>query len=120
MRRIADQHDVLVEPSFTKHAVELEPDGGAAKMPGIRDKSIAIKPLGKQFLAKRDRLFLFHFVDACGKPVLLRGLYDERGPFFIEPVGMQVEPTPLGLFEIESERLQLAAAAQPHIAVLAD
>ena len=54
---IADQHDVFVKPFFAQHAVELEPDGGPAQVPGIGNQRIAFQPFRKELLAERNRLF---------------------------------------------------------------
>jgi DNA-directed RNA polymerase subunit N (RpoN/RPB10) len=45
MRRIADQHDVLVVPLATEHARELDPHRRAAQVARIGDQLVAIEHL---------------------------------------------------------------------------
>ena len=99
MRGIADQHDVVLEPALAQHAVEFQPDRRAAQMAGIGDQRLAVEQIGKQLLAKGDRLIGLHLVDAGLEPGLFRGLDDEGRPFLVEAIGMQVEPAPLRLLE---------------------
>src|SRR6185437_332408 len=117
---VADQHDILVKPFFAQNAVKLEPDRGAAQMFGIGNEWIAVKPFSKKFFAQRDRLFLLHLVDTCREPVFLRRFNDECGPFIVKAVGMQVEPAPLCLLEVEGKSIELSPATKPDKAVAPD
>jgi hypothetical protein len=89
---VAQQHDVVLEPALAEHAVELEPHGRAAQMAGVGNQAGAVEHVGEQFLAEGNRLVRVHLVDACLEPGFFRRLDDEGRPFFVELVGMQVEP----------------------------
>src|SRR5215831_4923184 len=80
---------------------------------------MAVQAFGKHALAKRNRLGLLHLIDAGPNPVPFRRFDDERGPFLVEAVGVQVEPAPLGLLEVEGECVQLFAATEPDEPIVA-
>ena len=76
-------------------------------MLGVGDERVAVEPFGEKLLAKRDGFLRLHLVDAGREPVVLRRLDDERGPVFVEAVGVEIEPAPLRLREIEGEGVEL-------------
>ena len=53
-----------------------------------------------------------HRLDARRAPVAFRRLDDERRPVVIEAVGVEVEPPPLRLPEVERERVELDAGCR--------
>jgi len=54
VRRIADQHDIFVEPFFAQHSIEFQPDGRTLQVLCVRNQSVAVEPVGKQLFAERD------------------------------------------------------------------
>src|SRR5579884_1632714 len=100
-------------PLFTKDALELQPYGGTAGVPGVGYEAISIQPLRENALAQGDGCAEIHAVETGAQPVLLRSFDDEGGPIFIEAIGVQVEPAPFGFAEIEREGVELFARPQP-------
>src|SRR5207244_7240012 len=88
MRRmggIADKNDVFVMPFLAQHASKLEPYRRALQMLGVRNQSVAVQALGKEFFSQRDRFRCVHLVDAGLYPVFFRRFHNERGPVVVEP-----------------------------------
>lgn len=118
MRRVADQHDVLMMPLAAENAIEVEPRR-AAQVAGIAHQLVAIEILAEYALAKRDRARLVGLVEAGGQPILLARLNDEGAGVGIETVGVELEPTPFRLFEGEGEGIEPLVRAEPDIATFA-
>ncbi len=102
---IADQNDVFVMPFLAQHTGKLEPYRRALQMLGVRNQGVAVQALGKKFFAQRDRLRCVHLVNAGLDPVFFRRFHNERGPVVVEPIGVEVKPTPLRGFEIKGESI---------------
>ncbi len=78
---------------------------------------VAVETVREQTFAERDGLRRVHRFDACGAPVALRRFDDERRPVVIEAVGVEIEPAPFRLAEVERERIELDASAEPDEAI---
>jgi hypothetical protein len=95
----------------------LDPLRRAAQVRRVREQRMAVQRLREELLAERDRLFLFHRVEAGLLPDLLRRLDDEGRVGRVEPVGVRLEPAVRRLLEVEGERVEQPRRAEPDEAV---
>ena len=120
MGGVANENDVVLEPAFTQYAIELHPDSGTAQVTRVGNQTVAIEQIGKEVFAKGNRFGRFLLIQAGAIPGRLRRLDDEGRHLVVESVGMQVEPTPLGLLEGEGESgVDFFLGAQPDKAIRA-
>jgi hypothetical protein len=103
---IAHQGDmaaaVEMMPMPADQPAEIEP-GGAAQMARVGLQPRPCQSLGEERLAEGDGLVLVGRAQAMGIEGLLRRLDDEGRGIRIESVDMGLEPTMLGLAEVEGE-----------------
>src|SRR5471032_992310 len=85
----------------------------------VRLERVAVEILGEEPLAKRDAVFLAHFIQAGCTPDPLRRLYDKRGHVVVETIRMRLEPAELGLLERECESIEQLLCAKPDKATVA-
>ena len=116
---VADQDDVLVVPTLAQHVLEHHPRIGALQMPRIGHECAALEPVLEHLLAHRDRLRQLHLVHPRATPRPLGHLHDHRRPILVEAIRVEIEPPPLGLLEVEGERVELGGAAEPDEAITA-
>ena len=88
-------------------------------MLGVGNQRVAVEPVGEEFLAEGNGSLRVHIVDARPAPIFFGRLDDEGGPILVEAVGVQIEPAPLSLLEIERECVELLSAAKPDEAIFA-
>src|SRR5439155_9960587 len=73
VRRIADEHDVLVMPARVGDRGEASPQGA------VLDQAMPVQPFFEERFAKCDRLVLARAIQTGTPPRLLAALDDERG-----------------------------------------
>src|SRR3984957_3943458 len=123
MGGIPHQYDmrtaVEATPLAADQAVEIEP-GRAAQMPRVCHELRAIEGLGEYLLAERDRAVLVEFAETMRLERVVGRLDDEGRRPAIELIDVGLEPTVLGLAEVERERVERLGDAEPDVAIGAD
>ena len=107
VRRVAEQHDVLVAPRPAADRRERAPDRP------IDQQLLACEVLLEQLLAERRRLLLVELVEPGLLPRLLAALDDPRAAPLLERIGVHLEQPPLRRLEDERERRHLLGRAEP-------
>ena len=80
----------------------------------------AIEGLGENLLAESDRAVLVEFAKPMRIEGVLGGFDNEGRCASVELVDVGLEPTVLGLAEIEGERIERLGDAEPDVAIRAD
>ena len=88
-------------------------------MARVGHQAVAVQANGEQPFAKRKRFLRAHAVDPRGAPDRLGCLDDERTGPVVEPVGMRLEPAPLGRLERKGERVKQPMRAEPYVPAFA-
>ncbi len=121
VHRVAHQHDVCAllvfqPPLLAHHALKVQPRR-TPQMTRIGHQRMALQVVGKELLAKRNRLRLIGLVQAVRQPHVLGALHDEGRGVFIEFVDVGLKPAVLGFLKVEGEGVVQAMRAQPDVAV---
>ena len=111
VRRVAQQHDLLVMPPLAPQRAEGAPQRAVLEEP------MALQLLFEQRFAERERRVLVGAVHPRRLPGRFRGFDDERRapPFVL--VGVDPPQAVAIALEVERERGEGAVRAEPHVAV---